>query len=135
MPTVAAPSLTGTPSVSLRPTVVVQTPTPTVDIQPAVDTAIAFIQATDPALVNSYMVPSKRNTGNVDEEPPPPHEIQNVQCIPASVPLLAPDQVVVSCSFTFREDWDGFLAGSGYREYVWLSPQPGGVWLVYDCGN
>lgn len=139
VPTVVAPSLTDTYSASLRPTVVVQTsaptPAPTVDMQPAVDTASAFIQAIgDPALANSYMVPSKRTDDDVDEGPLPPHEIQNVQCIPSSVPLLAPNEVVVHCSFTAREDWSVFAAG-GHGVYVWLSPQSDGSWLVYDCGN
>jgi hypothetical protein len=136
--TAAVPTPAHTSSASQGPTIAVHTPTPapTVDRQPALDTALAFVQAFgDWALVDSYMGPSRRSSGSVYFPPLPAHEIQDAQCHPSSVPLLAPNQVVVSCSFTFREDWDGHSAGSGYGEYVWLSPQPDGTWLVYDSGN
>jgi hypothetical protein len=131
-PTVAMPS----PTSAVQAPTSALNPAPTVTMQPALDTAIAFIQAIgDSALVDSYMVPSRRSSGDLAAPTPPPGEIQDVRCVASSVPLLAPDQVVVRCSWTYRDDWDGIQAGSSGSEYIWLTPQPDGTWLVYGYGN
>jgi hypothetical protein len=136
MPTVTRNLPEAALSASHELSLAVRSPEPTIEMQPAIETARAFIQAIgDPDLVKSYMIPARRGGEGVYVPPLPAHEIQNVQCVPSSVPLLAPGEVVVWCSWTYRENWDDEPAGGAGSEYVWLTPEPNGTWLVYDYGN
>jgi hypothetical protein len=142
-PTVTVHSPADTQSESFGPTAAIQVPTPTltVDMQSAVDTAQAFLQVMgdgDQALMNAYLVPSLRSEYTADPwmDTPPPHRFQNLDCRFVSERWgshIPGASVIVGCEFDVRMDRYG-RTGGHIAWTVSLQRQPPGPWLVDNYG-
>ena len=110
-------------------------PAPSVAVQSPPDTAYSFLQAMgngDQARMNTYLVPSRRNTDS-QGDPPPADEFRNLRCSLVADHAGTDTAVVVACDFDVREDWSGFSAGH-CAWTVSLQRQPPGPWLIDNWG-
>jgi len=104
-----------------------------------VETACSFLRAMgngDRALMNMYLIPGRRFPVELGEPTPPPDEIKNLHCVPASAFWAYRDtatKALVACEFDIREDWGGFSA-AWYPWTVSMQRMPPDPWLIDNYG-
>jgi hypothetical protein len=113
-------------------------PLPSIPVQQPVDTAYAYFQAfndLDLPLLQAHLIVDKRGDsgfggdwGFYYDTVPPKDFFGDVACAAASQTTA---EAEVDCSFTAKEDWEGFTAGA-QRWRLHMSCLPPGPWLVND---
>lgn len=116
-------------------------PLESIPVQPPVDTAHAYFQAfndLDLELLQAHLTVNRQadpgfggDWGFYYDTVPPRDFFGNVTCTAASQTATAAE---VDCSFTAKEDWEGFTAGA-QRWRLYMSCQPPGPWLIDDWGR